>query len=146
MLPVRPSRPVSYGKTALNSSNTNLRPILPDDVHSRFDARRPPRLSQQRYSPHVRAAQAREPGRSRNLQILQQNEIPHRSLFRRLRRDRRGATAIEYGFLIALIALALTVTLPSISQSLRSTMVTAREGLKGKICESDPTQDGTQCR
>ena len=78
--------------------------------------------------------------------IVQPAAMPRRSLLRQLGRNRRGATAIEYGFLIALIALALVVVLPGIAQSLKSTMVTAREGLKGKTCKGDPTQDGIQCQ
>lgn len=69
-----------------------------------------------------------------------------RHLISRLIGNRRGATAVEYSLILGLIALAVLVALPDITQALKSTMVTAREGLKGKVCEGDPTQDGTQCR
>lgn len=69
-----------------------------------------------------------------------------RRSIRRLMGDRRGATAIEYALILGLIALTMTVALPKITQSLNLTMVTAREGMKGKLCEGDPTQEGTQCR
>lgn len=59
--------------------------------------------------------------------------------------DQRGATAIEYGLIAALVALAFMSALPGISHSIEATLVTAREGLKGKVCESDPTAQGTQC-
>jgi len=64
---------------------------------------------------------------------------------RRLVRDQKGATAIEYGLLIALIAIVLVVALPPLTHSLRSNMIRAREGMKGKVCASDPTAHGTQC-
>lgn len=69
-----------------------------------------------------------------------------RDFIRRLARDQDGATAIEYCLILALIGLALVVVLPEVAQSIRATMVTAREGMKGKLCEGDPTQSGTQCR
>jgi Flp pilus assembly pilin Flp len=113
-----------------------------DGFRTSIDARLFQRLSRRRYYPRLFMG---ERARSRVFVIAQKAEMSHEPFAKRLCRDRRGATAIEYGFLVALIALALTVTLPSISQNLKSIMVTAREGLKGKICRSDPTQDGTQC-
>jgi Flp pilus assembly pilin Flp len=64
----------------------------------------------------------------------------------RLLVDRRGATAIEYGLIAALIALAVAGVLPTLEHEIEATMVRSREGLKGKVCEGDPTNDGIQCR
>jgi pilus assembly protein Flp/PilA len=59
--------------------------------------------------------------------------------------DRRGATAIEYGLIAALIALAAASALPNVVHEITATMVRSREGLKGKICQGDPTDAGIQC-
>ncbi|QIG81019.1 Flp family type IVb pilin [Stakelama tenebrarum] len=37
------------------------------------------------------------------------------ALFRRLTRDRRGASAVEYGFILALIVLALITSLTALA-------------------------------
>lgn len=65
---------------------------------------------------------------------------------KRLMRDRTAATAIEYGLIAALVALAAAAVLPDVSHQLQAKMVTAREGLKGKTCTGDPTDVGIQCR
>ncbi|TVV75556.1 Flp family type IVb pilin [Sphingomonas solaris] len=64
---------------------------------------------------------------------------------RRLLNCVKGATAIEYGLLAALLALVLVVALPALTHELRSNLVRAREGMKGKPCSSDPLAGGTQC-
>lgn len=64
----------------------------------------------------------------------------------RLIGSRKATAATEYGFMAALIVLALVFVLPAVAGSLEVTIVTLREGLKGKACEGDPTRRGTQCR
>lgn len=59
--------------------------------------------------------------------------------------DHRGATAIEYGLIVALIALAVAGALPLVEHEITATMVRSREGLKGKVCQGDPTASGIQC-
>lgn len=43
------------------------------------------------------------------------------NLLKKLAANRKGATAIEYGLIAAFIALALTVALPGINSSLKTT-------------------------
>lgn len=45
------------------------------------------------------------------------------NLFARLRGDKSGATAIEYGFIAALIAAAIIVTVTSLGTSLNTAFV-----------------------
>lgn len=68
-----------------------------------------------------------------------------RAILLRLSGHCRAATAIEYGLIAALIALAVASVLPSVSHEITATMVRSREGMKGKICQGDPTDSGTQC-
>ncbi|MGN3973358.1 Flp family type IVb pilin [Tsuneonella sp. SYSU-LHT278] len=56
---------------------------------------------------------------------------PIKALLRPLLRDQRGATAIEYGLIVALIGIAMTVALASTGNSLSSTMDAARIGMGG---------------
>lgn len=59
--------------------------------------------------------------------------------------DHRGATAIEYGMIAIFIALAVTGALPLVEHQITATMVSSREGLKGKVCQGDPTASVIQC-
>jgi pilus assembly protein Flp/PilA len=54
-----------------------------------------------------------------------------RRLLNRLLRDENGATAMEYGLMIALIALALITALTAISGRLTATFDTIRTTLGG---------------
>lgn len=40
---------------------------------------------------------------------------PHGSLYRRLARDRKGATAVEYGFIVALIVIAIIASIQGLA-------------------------------
>jgi pilus assembly protein Flp/PilA len=53
------------------------------------------------------------------------------TLIHRLIRDDSGATAIEYGLIVALIGIAMTVALANTGNSLSSTMDAARVGMGG---------------
>jgi len=52
------------------------------------------------------------------------------ALIRALLRDRTGATAIEYGFLVALVALGLVTALTSIGGTVSNTMGNANAGFE----------------
>lgn len=40
---------------------------------------------------------------------------PHGSLYRRLVRDRKGATAVEYGFIVALIVITIIASIQGLA-------------------------------
>lgn len=40
---------------------------------------------------------------------------PYGSLYRRLARDRKGATAVEYGFIVALIVIAIIASIQGLA-------------------------------
>ncbi|MCT2558146.1 Flp family type IVb pilin [Tsuneonella sp. YG55] len=56
--------------------------------------------------------------------------LTHR-LIRPILRDETGATAIEYGLIVALIGIAMTVALANAGNSLSSTMNAAKVGMGG---------------
>jgi pilus assembly protein Flp/PilA len=51
------------------------------------------------------------------------------SMFRRFVRDDRGATAIEYGLIAALVSVAIIVALGTLGNNLNSTFSTVAEEL-----------------
>ena len=51
------------------------------------------------------------------------------NLLNKLARDRKGATAIEYGLIAAFIALALVATLPNVRDALKTTFGTVTNNL-----------------
>lgn len=53
------------------------------------------------------------------------------TVFKRLRQDETGATAIEYGLIVALIAIVMVVALQSTGNSLSGTMTTASTAMAG---------------
>ncbi len=55
-------------------------------------------------------------------------------LIRKLRRDKKGATAIEYGLIAALISVAAIVAMTALGTSLK----TLFGGISGKIDSSSP--------
>jgi pilus assembly protein Flp/PilA len=50
-------------------------------------------------------------------------------ILHRLLRDESGATAIEYGLIVALIAIVMTAALQSTGNTLSDTMEAARTGM-----------------
>lgn len=52
-------------------------------------------------------------------------------LFQRLRREQDGATAIEYGLIVALIAIAIIAAMQGFSNELQTTFNTASSGMAG---------------
>ena len=52
-------------------------------------------------------------------------------MLKRLIRDERGATAIEYGLIVALIAIVMVAALQSTGNSLSGVMTTASTAMKG---------------
>ncbi len=61
----------------------------------------------------------------------------HRVL--RLKRDVRGATAIEYGLIAALIACGLIVSLGTVGSNLGSVLSAVADGLAGGTPQTAPT-------
>jgi len=55
-------------------------------------------------------------------------------IIRKLRRDKKGATAIEYGLIAALISVAAIVAMTALGSSLKSLF----GGISGKIDSSSP--------
>ena len=54
---------------------------------------------------------------------------PSLSLFRRLTRDRKGATAIEYGLIVAMISLAIVAAVGGIGDKISAALVRLAEAL-----------------
>ena len=54
-----------------------------------------------------------------------------KNLFNRFIKDESGATAIEYGLIAALIAVAIIATLQAVGTSLTNTFTAVDTGLKG---------------
>lgn len=52
-------------------------------------------------------------------------------MIQRLIRDERGATAVEYGLIVALIAIVMVVALQSTGNSLSGVMTTASTAMAG---------------
>lgn len=52
-------------------------------------------------------------------------------LFQRLWREQDGATAIEYGLIVALIAIAMITAMQGFSNELQTTFNTASSGMAG---------------
>ncbi len=52
-------------------------------------------------------------------------------ILQRLIHDETGATAIEYGLIVALLAIAMTAALASAGNSLSGTMNAAKTGMGG---------------
>lgn len=51
-------------------------------------------------------------------------------LFKKLFKDNAGATAIEYGLIVALIAVATITSMQSLSQGINSTLSVASKNIK----------------
>jgi pilus assembly protein Flp/PilA len=52
-------------------------------------------------------------------------------IFRQLRRDEKGATAIEYGLIAALIAVAAIAAMQGLGTQLNTTFTNVATGMKG---------------
>jgi pilus assembly protein Flp/PilA len=61
------------------------------------------------------------------------------TFFRKLLADRRGATAIEYGLIAALIAVAAIAAMQGLGNQLRSTFATSSTKMAAGIASSTKT-------
>lgn len=55
------------------------------------------------------------------------------ALLRKFRRDESGATAIEYGLIVALISIAAITAYTNIGSNLKTGMDTANTSIKGAV-------------
>ena len=66
------------------------------------------------------------------------------SLASRLRRDQRGATAVEYGIMVSLIAVVIIVAVTMLGGNLKSTFESVACSVKGGTMSASVTAtDGT---